>query len=497
MLKSGKSIRSRLMRITVGILAVSTVVVTVITSRTESRKLHGFLRHRGESMASYIAKLSQDPLITSDFIRLDNFVNEANKDEDIVYAVIHDMNGNILTSHFASLNFRAEMLKQILAGLPRESELPDIIAAIDKNGDKRGDLIELFAIMLGTEHLMKISSPIMSGDKLIGTVAIGMSEHKAHNYVVGTVYSLLAVNLFAAFALGTVLFIASSKVVFEPISALVRTTLLLAKGDLTARVTGPSTGEIRMLVDSFNSMAEALDKRTNELVETRDELVRNEKMAMLGLIAANMGNELRNPLGVMNNAVFYLKNVVPETDETVREYLDIIKSEIDNSQKIIADLVDFARDKKPVCKRIEAYDLVAQAINSCVIPKNVTVQHEIAENLPPLMVDPGQIEQVLSNLLSNALEAMPDGGFLRISALDVEPDENFLKICIADTGEGILPENMDKLFSPLFSTRSRGIGLGLALCAKLVETNGGRIEVESRIGEGTAFTVILPVAREV
>ena len=489
-----QSIRSRLTGIIVGILAASTIAVSITTALTQSRMLHGLLKHKGDGMASYIAKLSQDPLITGDLIRLDYFVNEANKDDDVVYAVICDMNGNIRTSRFAGLNYRSEMLMPILAGLPRESELKDVIAAVREKGGKIGYLTEFTLIVRGKEPLMEISSPIVSGDKVIGTVNIGMSEHKVYRYVFETVFFLVVLNLFAAVALGGALFTALSRVVFQPVSELARATLLLAKGDLTARVTAPSSGEIRVLVDGFNTMAQALDKRTAELVETRDELVRSEKMAMLGLIAGNMGNELRNPLGVMNNAVFFLKSVTADSDETVREYLDTIKNEIDNSCEIIADLVDFACSKKPAVKRVGARELVERAIVCRTMPANVTARSDIPESLPPLMVDPAQIEQVLKNLVSNALQAMPGGGILSIRG---ELEGKTVRISVTDTGEGIPAENMDKILTPLFSTRARGIGLGLAVSKNLVELNGGRIEVESRVGEGATFTLTLPLGKGV
>jgi PAS domain S-box-containing protein len=258
-----------------------------------------------------------------------------------------------------------------------------------------------------------------------------------------------------------------------------------------------------------------LEKRTGELLETQEELVRNEKLAAIGRLAGSVGHELRNPLGVMNNAVYFLKTVMTDVDETVKEYLDIIKHEIDCSQRIITDLLDFARTKSPQKMAVMVRDLMEESLAKCLLPENVDVQSDIADKLPLLNVDPLQMGQVFQNLIDNAVQAMPGGGTLRISVKKVRgtrkeeqgtaennlvplssylvPDADFIEIRVADTGTGISRENMTKLFQPLFSTKARGIGLGLTVCKNLTEANGGRIAVESELGKGTTFTVILPI----
>ena len=276
------------------------------------------------------------------------------------------------------------------------------------------------------------------------------------------------------------------------------------------------TAELRKSEEEVRKLNQDLElkvaERTRQLIGAQEELVSKEKQAMLGLIAGNMGNELRNPLGVMNNAVFFLKSVVPEADEIVREYLGIIGNEIDNSQRIISDLLDFTLNKTPNMKLISVHELVRQSLGRCVIPESVQMRADLPETLPRVNVDPLQMEKVFKHLAINAVQAMPEGGALRISArkvrgmrseergteLILEPQASFLEpdlveISIEDTGVGIAPENMNKLFQPLFTTKSRGIGLGLAFTKNLTEANGGRIEVESRLGAGTTFTVILLV----
>ncbi len=261
---------------------------------------------------------------------------------------------------------------------------------------------------------------------------------------------------------------------------------------------------------------EELKEKTGQLMYAQDKLVRREKMAILGRLAGSVGHELRNPLGVMNNAVYYLKTVMPDADEKIKEYLEIINCEISHATRIIADLLDFAAIKVPQAQPASVADLIRRSLIKCQVPESITLIFEVPDNLPPLMVDHLQSSQIFSNLITNAVQAMPEGGTLTIGAksgqcselsgrgseetcveigkFKEEPDWNFLEISVTDSGEGIPAENMKEIFQPLFTTRPRGIGLGLPIARKLTEENGGLITVVSRPGEGTTFTVVLPVA---
>ena len=254
-------------------------------------------------------------------------------------------------------------------------------------------------------------------------------------------------------------------------------------------------------------LEEMVDERTKELRDAQEQLVRREKLAVLGQLAGGVGHELRNPLAVISNAVYYLNMVLSDADETTataREYLEMIASEVRNSGRIVSDLLDFSRTRSPEREETAISELVAQVLEKQPPPEKVEVTTRIASDLPPVFVDPWQIEQVLVNLVTNAYQAMAEGGRLTIVADLIEDDSiripqsairnRLIRIRVSDTGCGIPEENMGKVFEPLFTTRTRGIGLGLALSRNLVEANGGRIEVESEVGKGSTFTVWLPVA---
>jgi PAS domain S-box-containing protein len=237
-------------------------------------------------------------------------------------------------------------------------------------------------------------------------------------------------------------------------------------------------------------LEEMVEARTIELREAQEKLVRNEKLAVLGQLAGSVGHELRNPLAVINNALYYLKLIGADSSEKVKEYLGIIQTETRTAEKIITDLLDFARIKSMDMEPVSASYLAARVLERYPAPQAVNVTLEIPEDLPMLYVDPRQVEQVLGNLVINACQSMSTGGELTITA---HQEQEMIAIAVKDTGVGIPPENMKKLFEPLFTTKAKGIGLGLAVSQKLAEANGGSIEVQSEAGVGSTFTVYLPV----
>jgi signal transduction histidine kinase len=249
-------------------------------------------------------------------------------------------------------------------------------------------------------------------------------------------------------------------------------------------------------------LSQIVDERTHELRETQEQLVQHEKLAVLGQLAGGVGHELRNPLGVILNAVYYLRLVQPDADDKIRQYHGLIEQEVRSAEKIVTDLLDFARIKSVDREAVSVSDLIRQTLERFPAPPTVEVTLEIPADLPRVHVDLRQMTQVLGNLTVNACQAMKDGGQLIVSSDQLSVNGNtstslsssqWVRIAVKDTGVGISPENMKKLFEPLFTTKTKGIGLGLAVSQKLIEANGGRIEVESEPGVGTTFTVFLPL----
>lgn len=232
-----------------------------------------------------------------------------------------------------------------------------------------------------------------------------------------------------------------------------------------------------------------VQERTKQLMETQEALVRREKLAVLGQVAGSVGHELRNPLGVMNNAVYFLQTVLTDADEITREYLNIIKDEIADAERIVSDLLDAVRTKPPHPEMVILEELMQQTLRKCNVPPAVSVRLEIPKSLPAIRVDPVQMRQVLWNLITNGVEAMPEGGVLEIRAV---ADEAAIIVSVRDSGSGIAPEHRAQLFQPMFTTKARRVGLGLVVVKNLTEANGGGVGVESELGRGSVFSVSLP-----
>jgi signal transduction histidine kinase len=245
------------------------------------------------------------------------------------------------------------------------------------------------------------------------------------------------------------------------------------------------------LLQQNEALEEKVQERTRQLLAAQEELVHAEKLAVLGQVADTVGHELRNPLGVMSNAVYYLQAVLSDADETTKEYLGIIKDEISNAERIVSDLLDAVRTKPPNPAMVEIAGMVEQTLRKCDIPPAVTVRLDLPAGLPVVRVDPMHLHQVLWNLITNALEAMPHGGTLTIQAAE-DRTAHVLRISVRDSGTGIAPEHLARLFEPMFTTKARRVGLGLVVVKNLAQANGGSVGVESGPGGGSIFTVSLP-----
>ena len=224
-----------------------------------------------------------------------------------------------------------------------------------------------------------------------------------------------------------------------------------------------------------------------------------ERMAAIGETAAMVGHDLRNPLQVVANTLYLAKkrldtfSLPPEKEKSMAELLDILKVQAAYMNKIVSDLQDFARPLKLELGETDLKQLVNDVLNSVAFPQSVNMSTMFEEGFPRLMVDSELMKRVFVNLVTNASQAMPDGGRLTIKAY---LSEDAAIIDVQDTGVGIPKENLPKLFQPLFTTKAKGQGFGLAVCKRVIEGHGGNITCESKVGEGTTFKIKIPLRGE-
>jgi PAS domain S-box-containing protein len=226
-----------------------------------------------------------------------------------------------------------------------------------------------------------------------------------------------------------------------------------------------------------------VDERTRKLQES-------ERMAAIGELAAMIGHDLRNPLTGISGAVYYLRNKAGHLmDDRGREMLELIEKKIEYSNKIISDLMDYSREIKLELSMVEVSRLVEEGLSGFAIPDGLEVVNRVNGEYE-IEVDQQKFSRVLMNVVSNALDAMPSGGMLAI--LDKRVDDD-VEISFVDTGAGIPDEIAGDIWKPLFTTKARGMGLGLAICKRMVEAHGGSISASSVLGRGTILTIRLPI----
>ena len=225
----------------------------------------------------------------------------------------------------------------------------------------------------------------------------------------------------------------------------------------------------------------------------QEALLKSERLAAIGQLASAVGHEIRNPLGVIKNSAYFLNMMLKDVaDEKVVKHLKILEKEVNSANLIISDLLDFARKKPLTLVKTDLNETVKNTLSKITVPENIKVEVKLGE-ISKMLLDEERVQRVCHNLILNAVQAMPEGGKL---AIQTTKQDDSAKLIVRDTGVGIPKEIVPRLFTPLFSTKAKGIGLGLVICKQIVEGHDGNITVDSRVGEGSTFTVKLPIRTE-
>jgi len=315
--------------------------------------------------------------------------------------------------------------------------------------------------------------------------------------------------------------------VHRPIKALIHGTEHIRAGNLDHRIPLRSRTEIGRLASSFNQMTEELDlarqqlrdwahtleqrveEKTRTLQQAQAQLVHNEKMASLGALAAVVAHEINNPLsGVLTYTKLVRKkigekNLRPEQLDAVHKYLKTMERETGRCGNIVKNLLEFSRQSGMAVSQANFNEILERTlflIGHKLELQNIQLIKELSPDVPPLICDADQIQQALLAILINAVEAMPEGGRLKVvTRLRADQDERWLEIEINDTGVGIPQEIMARLFEPFFTTKQdkKGVGLGLSVVYGIIRRHHGKIDVQSEVGRGTTFVVSLPERSEV
>jgi two-component system NtrC family sensor kinase len=348
--------------------------------------------------------------------------------------------------------------------------------------------------------------------KVLGVLDIGMSLADVDKEIKGAQNKMIIFAVIAFLVISMAISISINRYVTRPVRELVKATRKVAEGDLNYSIPLKTKDEIGQLASSFGQMTSDLKKldekllewgktleqkveqRTAELRKTQNQLLQSEKMASLGKLAAGVAHEINSPLtGILTYSSLLFK-AKPDKDPE-KEDLEVIVNETNRCKKIVKGLLDFARQTEPQKTLSDVNEVIDKSINLISHQagmQNVKIEEKIKPDLPQIMIDAGQVQQVFINILLNGIEAMPQGGTLTVSS---GIEDQMATIRFTDTGIGIPEENLPKIFDPFFTTKKigKGTGLGLSVSYGIIERHRGKLEVKSQVGKGTTFTVKLPV----
>jgi two-component system NtrC family sensor kinase len=323
--------------------------------------------------------------------------------------------------------------------------------------------------------------------QVVGSLYVGARE-STFKALIQSFYNRVGLIAFLSMFLAAVVAVPIARLITQPISDLVEANRRLSLGDMTVRVQPNGRGELAELGQSFNQLAETLDS-------TQKELLHKERLASMGQLAAGVAHEINNPLGTI---LLFSNILYDETspDGPRRNDLQMIIDETMRCKKIVADLLNFARQQEVLAQETNVNALISRSVEMTktrAALEKVNFVCNLSPDLPSVQADPDQLEQVFINLFNNAAEAMSEGGSITVTTRML--DRSFVEIKLEDNGCGISAEDVGRLFTPFFTTKApgKGTGLGLSIVYGIIKMHKGQITVESQIGRGTIFTIILPV----
>lgn len=333
--------------------------------------------------------------------------------------------------------------------------------------------------------------------EIIGLLYVGVLDQKYLDIQRDTLLTFLGITVAGIVVASGVSYLFARQI-SGPIRQLVEASKQVATGDLNTRVQVETNDELHFLADSFNDMAASIQKRDQDLKEfATKKIMQSEKLALVGQLSANIAHELNNPLqGIVTFSHLMLEDN-PDLDTNCQYSLEKIVGQANRCRDIIRGLLDFSRQRPPD----KSFYNINTIVDDCIslverqaLFHNIHINKNFQEDIPLSVIDPSQIERVFMNLIINAAEAMEGNGTLTITTKENKQTRD-IEISFSDTGTGISEENIRRIFDPFFTTKDvgHGTGLGLAISYGLVRSHKGSILVESEVGEGTTFTVNLPI----
>ncbi len=384
-----------------------------------------------------------------------------------------------------------------------------------KRGDERAFIIEKDGLTFATRVSPILNEPACyrchSREKhILGVIDVEVSLERAGHYIKESSFKHFS-GLAIGFVFISIIFIIGSELIInKPIKRLAHAMQKVESGDLTVRLKSHGYDEISYLTGSFNNMISSLEAAKKEIESYHiQQMEKASRLASLGEIMSGIAHEIKNPLTGISCAIQVLCSEIG-ADDSKKEIVNEVLNQIKRLDRTVKDLLDYAKPKPPSFSLLNLREPIEKAL-FLLYPeakrRNVDVTVEVSEDMPMVIADSDQMQQVFLNLSLNAVHAMPNGGTLKIKLSQVDYDKELQKelkiktkenkiavIRFEDTGIGIAPEDIDKIFEPFFTKKTKGTGLGLPISYKIVQEHGGDIDVKSEVGKGSVFSVYLPIS---
>ncbi|OGR67013.1 MAG: hypothetical protein A2081_03315 [Elusimicrobia bacterium GWC2_61_19] len=401
-----------------------------------------------------------------------------------------------------------------------DAKLPDDVLKILLQNDAKTGGGELILESTGERVLGAFAEVTELGWVIYIQRSVSVAYQASDDMLKRTWRMMLIVTVFVLF-----LGYAVSLVITQPIQALREAAIKLGEGDFDylPDLSMPND-EIGELAHTFMQMSESLkvktveimsaktelerlnrslenrvEARTRELKSAQDELIKKERLAAIGQMASVVGHEIRNPLAVINNSIYFIKTKVNASaavnplDPKVTKHISIIESEIRQANGIIDEILGFARTRELNPKLVHLNSYLEDLTMSYPVPPHIEMIKNFSPENPTVNIDADEMTQALRNLIKNGIEVMPESGKIYVRSEVV--DAGTVRIDVEDTGSGMPKETAEKIFAPFFTTKARGTGLGLAVVKKVADRHKGKVEVSSVVGKGTCFKFFIPIVQ--
>jgi signal transduction histidine kinase len=441
-------------------------------------------------MAQALESATAADLVTYNYVSIEQSVLKFSKEPDLVYAVVLDKEGNV-----AAQFLRDFPLRRILS---------------QRSGDRRpnGPSIDQVSVP-GTEqetvYAVNLPVGVEGSSEPWGTIRLGVSLKGMHQEIARTRWQIAGFGVLALIV-GSAAATFLARRMTRPIQALMQGVAAVGAGDLDQRIEVTSRDELGQLSAAFNEMTAQLA----HVRELEERLRRADRLAGLGTMAAGIAHDIRNPLTSI--LIFSQLMSLHHDDPDVRAKFDrVVPRELERVQAVIEDMMELAR---PTALHLELTNLnevlmqVLELFEGQVTAQEIKVIREFGPEVPVCMADRKRLHRCFSNLIANSVQAMTAGGDLSVGtslvslSFPAQPGASergglngpAIRVTIADTGQGIPPDRLSRIFDPFYTTKEKGLGLGMAITHRIIDDHKGSIDVQSQVGLGTTFTIHLPVS---